>query len=125
MNIMQNNKGGNKICFEILSATDENENSKEDRFVGNSIMSDQLTEFCGKAPRIRKHFCIPGDGVQDVIAAMDEVSRLAPTNTMNVITVGTNNVQRTSTSDGLYLSQVRAASFGRLLDGTVRDFRTK
>ena len=161
-------------------------------------MRGQLTEFCGRAPRSRKRFCIPGGGVEDVIAAVDAVSSQAPENTTYLIHVGTNDLQRTKSeelldkyrtmmrtykeksnkvivsgiiplrqagshfyafvaslnrrlaslcseenvgfvstwdnfyydsslfsSDGLHLSPIGAARFGRLLDDAVRDYRTK
>ena len=188
------------ICqnrFQILTdRTDEEE--EEVRLVGDSIVRGQLTEFCARAPGKRKRFCIPGGGVDDVIASLDEVSDLAPANTMYVVHVGTNDVQgtrseeliakykrlirgfkdksrdiiisgilprmkanqrffnmATSTNrrlanicneenvgfvntwdsffydpslfdkDGVHLSDVGAARFGRMLDDAVEDFRSK
>ena len=63
------------------------------------MVRGQLTEFCARAPRTRKRFCIPGGGVDDVTAAVDEVSLLAPPNTTYVIHVGSNDVQRTRSED--------------------------
>ncbi len=58
-------------------------------------MWDQLTEFCGRVPRTRKHFCIPWGSAQDVITAMEEVTSQVPTNTTYVVHVDTNDMQRT------------------------------
>lgn len=182
--------------FQILS--DKDDETEEVRLIGDSIVRDQITEFCGRAPRTRKRYCIPGAGIDDVIAAVDEVSSLASMNTTYVIHVGTNDIQRfrseelldkyrhmirkykeksnkiivsgilprkkaghrffdmaTSINrrltnlcnvenigfintwdnffydsslyldDGLHLSQVGAARFGRLLNSAVKDFNSK
>ena len=89
------------ICqnrFQILTdRTDEEE--EEVRLVGDSMVRGQLTEFCARAPGKRKRFCIPGGGVDDVIASLDEVSNLAPSNTMYVVHVGTNDVQHTRSEE--------------------------
>ncbi|KAK3886028.1 hypothetical protein Pcinc_009804 [Petrolisthes cinctipes] len=77
--------------FKIL-AQDDDEDDTEARLVGDSMVRGQLTEFCGRAPKSRKRFCIPGGGLDDVIDSVDEVTSLAPDNTTYVIHVGTNDV---------------------------------
>ena len=53
--------------FQIL--TDQTgEEEEEVRLVGDSLVRGQLTELCARAPEKRKLFCIPGAGVEDVIA---------------------------------------------------------
>lgn len=84
--------------FKIL-AIDEEEETEEVRLVGDSMVRGQLTEFCARAPRTRKRFCIPGGGVDDIVAAVEEVSRLAPASTTYVIHVGSNDVQRTRSEE--------------------------
>lgn len=184
--------------FQILSDTGDDEDTEEVRLVGDSMLRGQLIEFCGRSPRSRKRFCIPGAGVDDVTAAVDAVSNQAPENTNYVIHVGTNDVQRIRSEelldkyrtmmrtykeksnnvivsgiiprmqagnrfyavaaslnrrlanlcreehvgfvstwdnfyydstlfsgDGLHLSQIGAARFGRLLDDAVRAYRSK
>ena len=184
--------------YQILSDTGDDEDTEEIRLVGDSMCRPLLTEFCGRAPRSRRRYCIPGGGVDDVIAAVDAVSSQAPANTTYVIHVGTNDVQRTRSEellekyrkmmrtykeksnkvvvsgiiprrqagsrfyacasslnrrlenlckdenvgfvstwdnfyydpslfsgDGLHLSPIGAARFGRLLDDAVRDYRAK
>ena len=84
--------------FKILSDTlDEEE--EEVRLVGDSIIGGQLKEFCARAPNSRKRYCIPGGGVDDVIAAIDKVADLAPPNTTYVIHVGTNDVEQTRSEE--------------------------
>ena len=84
--------------FQIL-ADGEVEEEDEVRLVGDSMVRGQLTEFCGRAPRSRKRFCIPGGGVDDIVAAIDEVTMSAPTRTTYVIHVGSNDVQHTRSED--------------------------
>ena len=83
--------------FRILA--DRTEEEEEVRLVGDSLVRGQLTEFCARAPEKRKRFCIPGGGVDDVIASVDEVSNLAPANTTYVIHVGTNDIQHTRSEE--------------------------
>ena len=84
--------------FRILANRSEEE-EEEVRLVGDSLVRGQLTEFCARAPEKRKRFCIPGGGVDDVIASVDEVSNLAPANTTYVIHVGTNDIQHTRSEE--------------------------
>ena len=85
--------------FQILTDGEEEEEADEVRLVGDSIVRGQLTEFCARAPRSRKRFCIPGGGIDDVTKAIGEVTSLAPTNTTYVVHVGTNDVQRTRSEE--------------------------
>ena len=84
--------------FRILADHTEEE-EEEVRLVGDSLVRGQLTEFCARAPEKRKRFCIPGGGVDDVIASLDEVSNLATANTTYVIHVGTNDIQHTRSEE--------------------------
>lgn len=84
--------------FQILTDTSDEE-EEEVRLVGDSIVGGQLEEFCARAPNKRKRFCIRGGGVDDVIAAVDEVADQAPPNTMYVVHVGTNDVVRTRSEE--------------------------
>lgn len=84
--------------FQIL--TDQTgEEEEEVRLVGDSLVRGQLTELCARAPEKRKLFCIPGAGVEDVIASLDEVSNLAPANTTYVVHVGSNDVLNTRSEE--------------------------
>lgn len=85
--------------FQILSDQNVEDDNEEVRLVGDSMVRGQLTEFCGRAPRTRKRFCIPGGGLDDVIATADEVASQAPDNTTYVIHVGTNDVEKTRSED--------------------------
>ena len=84
--------------YRILADHTEEE-EEEVRLVGDSLVRGQLTEFCARAPEKRKRFCIPGGGVDDVIASLDEVSNLAPADTTYVVHVGTNDIQRTRSEE--------------------------
>ncbi|MFV0544471.1 MAG: GDSL-type esterase/lipase family protein, partial [Marinicella pacifica] len=85
--------------FQTLSDLNEGTVDEEVRLVGDSMVRGQLSEFCARAPKSRKRFCIPGGGVDDVIATVEEVANQAPSNTTYVIHVGTNDVQRTASED--------------------------
>ncbi|MCP4268391.1 MAG: hypothetical protein GY777_22915 [Candidatus Brocadiaceae bacterium] len=83
--------------FQILA--EPLDDPQETRLIGDSIVRDQLQEFCGRAPTKRKRFCIPGAGVDHVIAAKDEVTTGLNDNSLLVIHVGTNDVERTRSED--------------------------
>ena len=89
--------------YQILAETDNDEMEDADveeiRLVGDSMVRSQLVEFCGRAPKSRKRFCIPGGGVDDVTAAVEEVTMQAPANTKYIIHVGTNDVQHTRSEE--------------------------
>ncbi len=77
--------------FQILA---EAEDEMHDvNIVGDSIIRGQLVEFCGRAPRNRKRFCIPGAKIDDVREALDEIS-ISKTNNLLVVHTGTNEVVR-------------------------------
>jgi lysophospholipase L1-like esterase len=89
------------ICqnrFQILTDTPEEE-EEEVRLVGDSLISAQLKEFCARAPKSRKRFCIRGGGINDVVDAIDKVANQAPPNTTYVVHVGTNDVQHTQSEE--------------------------
>ena len=83
--------------FQILTETEED--PSEVRMVGDSIIRGQLVEFCGRAPRSRKRFCIPGAGLDDVSEALDDVTNNMSNNALVVIHAGTNDVVRTRSED--------------------------
>ena len=59
----------------------------------------QDQEFCGRAPTNRKLYCIPGAGIDDVVAAKDEVIDGASNDTLFVFHVGTNDFKRTRSEE--------------------------
>ncbi len=80
------------ICsnrFEILEEEDESASSF---LIGDSMVRQQLTEYCGRVKR-RRLFCMPGAGIDDVTEMMDIVSKEATADTLFVIHAGTNDVR--------------------------------
>ena len=69
--------------------------NEDSRLIGDSIIRNQLDEFCSRAPRRRRRHCIPGGTLDDVTAACDDISQDANENTLFLIHVGTNDIQRT------------------------------
>lgn len=83
--------------FQILE--EEAEDKHEVRVAGDSLTRPLLVEFCGRAPRSRKRFCMPGGGIDDIIAARDEVTDGANKDTLYILHVGTNDVQKTRSEE--------------------------
>ena len=83
--------------FQVLAT--EEEDSHEVRMVGDSIIRGQLSEFCGRAPRSRKRFCIPGGDVDDVCDALDYVTNDMSNESLLLVHVGSNNIPRTRSEE--------------------------
>ena len=81
-----------------LFATEEDEPS-EVRIVGDSIVRDQIHEFCGRARKTRKRFCMPGGRLDDITAACEEASRECDENTLFILHAGTNDVECTRSEE--------------------------
>ena len=91
---------------------------------GDSIVRQQNTEFAGRAPNSRKVCCIPGAGIDDLVAARDEVTDGANNNTLFVLHVGTNDVQRTRSEELLQkyrdlIKEYKAKSNNILISGIL------
>ena len=82
--------------FKILEEEDEPANTF---LVGDSMIRQQLTEFCGRVKRRRRLFCIPGAGIDDVTDMMDKVSEEATAESLFVIHAGANDVRRTRSEE--------------------------
>ena len=81
-----------------LFASEEDEPS-EVRIVGDSIVREQLYEFCGRARKTRKRFCMPGGRLDDITAACEEASRECDENTLFILHAGTNDVEYTRSEE--------------------------
>lgn len=79
--------------FQILAEAVEEPHDV--RLIGDSIIRQQIVEFCGRAPTNRKRYCIPGASIDDVAAASDKVTDGATNDTLFIFHVGTNDVKRT------------------------------
>ena len=71
----------------------------EVRIVGDSIVRDQIHEFCGRARKTRKRFCMPGGRLDDITAACEEASRECDENTLFILHAGTNDVECTRSEE--------------------------
>lgn len=83
--------------FSILGFEDDTE--KEVRIVGDSLVREQLEEFCGRNPVSRKRFCYPGARVEDITNDIDYISANGTDDTKYFVHVGTNNVLNTRSEE--------------------------
>ena len=83
--------------FQIL--TEEAEDTHEVRLAGDSLTRPMLVELCGRAPKSRKRFCMPGGGIDDIIAAREEVTNGASKDALYIFHVGTNDIQKTRSEE--------------------------
>ena len=92
--VIQPTKCSNR--FKILEEEDEPECSY---LIGDSMIRQQVTEFCGRVKQKRRVFCLPGAGVDDVIDVIDQVTEDATDKSLLVIHAGTNDVRKTRSED--------------------------
>ncbi|MPC53529.1 hypothetical protein E2C01_047424 [Portunus trituberculatus] len=77
------------IIYQILA--EEEEYVQETRLVRDSIVRGQLSEFCGRASKSRKHLCMPG-------GRLDEAA-CGSKNSLFVIHAGTNDLENTRSEE--------------------------
>ena len=112
------------MCSNRFAILDDDDEPHPTVLVGDSIIRRQLTEFCGRRPHKRRQFCIPGAGVDDVTAAIDEVAADTTDNTLFVIHAGTNDIKNTRSEELLdkyrrLLLQYKAKSTNILISGVL------
>ena len=117
--VIQPTKCSNR--FQILEEDDEPENSY---LVGDSIIRQQLTEFCGRVKAKRRLFCLPGAGVDDVTDVLDQVAGEATAESLFVIHTGTNDVQKTRSEELLdkyrrLIQQYKTKSSNIIISGVL------
>ena len=93
-----------------LFASDEDEPS-EVRLVGDSIVRDQIHEFCGRARKTRKRFCMPGGRLDDITAACEEASQECDEHTLFILHAGTNDVMSTRSEELMKKYKMMIQSF--------------
>ena len=107
--------------YQILEEDDEPESSY---LVGDSVIRQQITEFCGRVKDKRRLFCLPGAGVDDVTDALDQVSADATTESLFVIHTGTNDVRKTRSEELLnkyrrLIQQYKTKSSNIIISGVL------
>ena len=117
--VIQPTKCSNR--FQILEEDDEPECSY---LVGDSIIRQQLTEFCGRVKAKRRLFCLPGAGVDDVTDVLDQVAGEATAESLFVIHTGTNDVQKTRSEELLdkyrrLIQQYKTKSSNIIISGVL------
>lgn len=83
--------------FSILGREDLNE--PEIRLVGDSIVRGQLEEFCGRNPRKRRLYTIPGAKIDDVIGNVRRIKENSSDETTFILHVGTNEIHSTRSEE--------------------------
>ena len=91
----------------------EEDESSEVRIVGDSIIRQQLGEFCGRAQKTRKRFCMPGGRLDDFTAACEEASTECDENTLFILHAGTNDVEFTRSEELMHKYKMMIESFKR------------
>lgn len=61
-------------CFNRFAILEEEEEQQSTFSVGDSMTRHQVGEFCGRLPRRRRNYCYPGARLDDITAALDDVS---------------------------------------------------
>lgn len=61
-------------CFNRFAILEEEEEQQSTFSVGDSMTRHQVVEFCGRVPRRTRNYCYPGARLDDITAALDDVS---------------------------------------------------
>ena len=67
------------------------------RLIGDSIVREQLQEFCGRAKTTNKRMYMFGECLDDISAVYNEATIMADNKTVLIIHVGTNDGMNTRT----------------------------
>ena len=87
------------VCSNRFKILEEEDEPASTFLVGDSMIRQQLTEFCGRVKRRRRLFCMPGAGIDDITDMMDKVSEEATNESLFVIHAGTNDVHETRSEE--------------------------
>lgn len=79
-------------CFNRFAILEEDDEQESTFLVGDSMIRQQVVEFCGRVPRRRRNYCYPGAGIDDIATAFEEISPLATNDSLFVIHTGTNDL---------------------------------
>ena len=87
------------VCSNRYQILEEDDEPSSSFLIGDSLIRQQLTEFCGRVKEKRRLFCVPGAGVDDVTDLFDQVSEEATNESLFVLHTGTNDVRTTRSED--------------------------
>ena len=112
------------ICSNRFKILEEEDEPASTFLVGDSMIRQQLTEFCGRVKRRRRVFCMPGAGIDDVTVMKDKVSEEATADTLFVIHAGTNDVRKTRSEELLdkyrkLIQQYKTKSSNIMISGVL------
>ena len=86
-------------CYNRFAILEEEDEQQDTYLVGDSMIRDQVVEFCGRVPRRRRSYCFPGAKVDDITAVLDQVSAETANDSLYVIHTGTNDVTSTRSEE--------------------------
>ena len=75
------------------------EEPEESIIIGDSLVRNQLEEFCGRAPKSRKRYCFPGAKIDDITTALEEIASNEKEDSVYVVHLGTNDVKTTKSEE--------------------------
>ena len=87
------------VCSNRFKILEEEDEPASSFLIGDSMIRQQLTEFCGRVRHRRRLYCMPGAGIDDVTEMTDKVSEEATADTLFVIHAGTNDVRKTRSEE--------------------------
>ena len=64
--------------------------------VGDSMIRNQLEEFCERSPKKRKRYCYPGAKIDDITDELKVIMEKEKQDSLYIVHVGTNDVKTTS-----------------------------
>ena len=112
------------VCSNRYQILEEEDEPSSTFLVGDSMIRQQLTEFCGRVKEKRRLFCVPGAGVDDITDLFDQVSEEATNESLFVLHTGTNDVRKTRSEELLdkyrkLIEQYKTKSSNIILSGVL------
>ena len=87
------------VCSNRYQILEEEDEPSSTFLVGDSMIRQHLTEFCGRMKEKRRLFCLLRAGVDDVTDLFDQVSQEATNESLFVLHTGTNDVRKTRSEE--------------------------
>ncbi len=111
-------------CFNKFAILEEEDEQESTFLVCDSMIRQQVVEFCGRVSRRRRNYCYPGAGIDDITAALEEISSKAINDSLFVIHIGTNDVTTTRSEELLekylrLIQQYKSKSPNILISGVL------
>lgn len=82
------------ICFDRSATLEEVDDPQSTFLVGDSMIRQQVVEFCGRVPHRRQKYCYPRARTNDITVAFEKVSSEATKDSLFLLHTRTNDAPK-------------------------------